>query len=108
MELLSFQDGCFRTDPGQVPESQRVPPGATAAMTNGEPGVSRMSYGLFVSDWAEGVTRSELNLSRVHSMTSAENLSRPAHEPVDAIAMTAIDPIGDDELCLIAERDAMP
>jgi hypothetical protein len=77
-------------------------------MTNGEPGVSRMSYGLFVGDWTECMTWSELNLSRVHSTTSAENLSRPAHEPVDAIAMTTVDPIGDYELCLVAERDAMP
>ena len=47
-------------------------------------------------------------LDGVHSVTSAEDFSRPAHEPVDAIAMAAVDPIGDHQLGFVAERDAMP
>src|SRR5215213_5885472 len=43
-----------------------------------------------------------------HSIASTENLPRPAHQPVDAIAMASVDLIGDHQLRLVAERDAMP
>ena len=47
-------------------------------------------------------------VSDVGRVASAENLARPAHQPVDAVAMAAVDPIGDHQLRLVAERDATP
>ena len=47
-------------------------------------------------------------LSGGHSVASTENLPRPAHQPVDAVAMASVDLIGDHQLRLVAERDAMP
>jgi hypothetical protein len=70
------------------------------------PGFHRYGEVVIANTWVRIISDRGTNTARI--VVSAEDLAGPAHQPVDAIAVTGIDPVGDYQLRLIAEWDAMP